>query len=100
MRFVFSGFFRMWSIIRRVFSISQNQFSSAVANVLLVLCLKHLSSASSDICVLFWPLRPLSIFRVHTSLYAEKSLFLFIHNFPSICILWHIFKESDSLWLI
>jgi hypothetical protein len=56
-----------------------NQSSSATANVLLVLCLIHLFSASSNICFLSRPLRLIPLFKVHTSLYVEKSLF-FAYN--------------------
>jgi hypothetical protein len=56
-----------------------NQSSSATANVLLVLCLIHLFSASSNICFPSRPLRLISLFKVHTSLYVEKSGF-FVHN--------------------
>jgi hypothetical protein len=61
-----------------------DQSSSATANVLLVLCLIHLFSASSNICLLSRPLRLISLFKVHTSLYVEKSVF-FVHKHLSLC---------------
>jgi hypothetical protein len=61
-----------------------SQSSSATANVLLVLCLIHLFSASSNICFLSRPLRLISLSKVHTSLYVEKSVF-FVHTHLSLC---------------